>query len=64
MTVIARACPGWIRQTDVDSCWAAVLEAWGRADPQGPQVRQATNMAEINSLQVKLILGPRLGVLS
>jgi hypothetical protein len=41
MTVIAKACPGSIRQTENDSCWAAVLEAWGRADPLGPQVRQA-----------------------
>ncbi len=41
MTVIAKTCPGSIRQTDDDSCWAAVLEAWGRADPLGPQVRQA-----------------------
>lgn len=41
MAVIAKTCPGWIRQTDVDSCWAAVLEAWGRADPLGPQVQQA-----------------------
>ena len=41
MTVIAKACPGWIRQTEGDSCWAAVLEAWGRADPLAPRVQQA-----------------------
>jgi len=45
MAVIAQACPGWVRQTDVDSCWAAALEAWGRADPQGPQVQQASLIA-------------------
>jgi len=38
--VIARTCPPWVRQSLVDSCWAAVLEAWARVDPRLPTFRQ------------------------
>lgn len=40
MSVIGRACPGWVRQTLENSCWAAVLEAWSRVDPRMPTLRQ------------------------
>ncbi len=40
MAVISRTCPGWVRQTLENSCWAAVLEAWSRADPRIVQLRQ------------------------
>jgi len=46
MAVISRPCPGWVRQTQIDSCWAAVLEAWGRAEPLAPQVRQSDLIAD------------------
>lgn len=40
MSVISRNCPGWVRQILENSCWAAVLEAWSRADARMPNLRQ------------------------
>ncbi len=40
MAVISRNCPGWVRQSLENSCWAAVLESWSRADPRMPRLRQ------------------------
>jgi hypothetical protein len=40
MAIISRTCPGWVRQTLENSCWAAVLESWSRADPRMMRLRQ------------------------
>lgn len=37
---ISRIRPPIVRQTHVDSCWAAALESWSRADPRIPRQHQ------------------------
>jgi len=45
MAIISRTCPGWVRQTLENSCWAAVLESWSRADPRMMRLRQQSLIA-------------------
>jgi hypothetical protein len=37
---ITRAMPPIIRQSRIDTCWAAVLESWSRIDGRLPSLRQ------------------------